>query len=104
MKIEYILNNMVIETEEDLEFACKVTNKTYKMGDYVDFKEVQHKDGTTLEMQEKINSNLSINKREYVVKPLDTIKSICNKLILEEKELLKILNGQSLFIGKKIIY
>jgi len=104
MKIEYILNNMFIETEEDLEFVNKVTNNVhlYKIGDYVNLAALGC-GGCNVLNEENLERD-GLKKREYVVKPLDTIKTICNKLNIEEAKLKKNLDGQNLFIGKKIFY
>ena len=87
MRIEILPHkNIFVECQEDVEFIKEKTGKTVPIGECV-----------------HLQTFCAQSKREYIVKPLDTIAKIAQKLNITQNELKTILNGKNIFIGQKIV-
>lgn len=83
---EIIPTYLFVEDEEDLKFVNNYLknnnlNQTVKIGDVICTKK----------------------QNTYIVKPLDTIKTISQKLGISEEDLKQKINGKSLYIGQKLL-
>ena len=90
----FVYDDIFAETDEDENYIKSHTlelklNRTVVLGENY-FKDKNKIDDT--------------NKMVYIVKPLDTIKRIANKLNKTEDEVKRLVGGKTVFVGQKIYY